>query len=199
MAKEWSPRGPTGIIFKAGDVIVSETGTYPNDALDVFEHSGGVLVASPLGGGSVYRFHPRHLAKYRFRIVAPEEMKLSWYPGEFGMDILPRDYKGWTTGILWNGFATPSFEFEAAKAILDEMIAATKAENLGWIDGYEYDPGQDAFIVRMSNDPEHPDVVRGEWTAIPKKPSGTERTKLYPLGSGYWTWTEKARRRRKSR
>lgn len=198
MTKEWSPRRPTGIIFKAGDVIVPETGTYPKDALDVLEHTGGELVASPLGGGSIHRFHPRHLVKYRFRVVTPEEMKLSWYPGEFGMEILPRHFKGWTTGLLWNGFATPSFEFEVVKAILDAMISATKIENLAWIDGYEYDPAQDAFIVRASNYPDDPDIVRGEWTEIPRKPSRTERIKLYPLGSGYWTWTEKARSRRKS-
>lgn len=198
MVKEWSPRGPKGIIFKGGDVIVPKAGTYPNDALDVIEHAGGILTASPLGGGPAYKFRPEHLEKYGFRVVTPEEMKLPSYPGLFGMELLERDYKGWTTGVLWNGFATPSFEFETTRKILDEMIAARKAEGIDGVESYEYDPSQDAFIVRQTEYPE-PYVVSGEWTEIPKGASGTERIKLYPLGSGYWVWTEKARRRRRSK
>lgn len=197
MVKEWSPRGPRGIIFKKGDMIVPEAGTYPKDALSVLEHSGKDLVASPLGGGPVYRFRPEHQEKYRFRVVTPSEKTLPWYQGEFGMEMLSRDYKGWTTGVLWNGFAMPVFDFETTRKILDEMIAARKSEGLtDGIESYEYDPVRDAFLVRQTEDPE-PDVVTGEWTDIPKRPSGTERIKLYPLGTGYWVWGEKARRRRK--
>lgn len=186
--KEWSPRGTEHHSFVPGDVIVPEGGKYPEDALDVIEVvNDQVFKAVRAGGGSVMRFGAPQRMKYRFQKVDPARMPVRWHQAKFGMDMLEHEYPGWTTGHLWNGFATPSFDFETTKKILDEMVKFTKEMNAESVERYEFDPKKDEFVVFETSYPDEQYRVRGEWYTV--KP-GAPPIKLYDLGSGAWTWQE---------
>lgn len=180
--KEWSPR-ETPVPFRKGNVIVPEGGKYPEDALEVIEVvDDRTFRAAPVGGGSVYKFGPRQTAKYRFRFVQPDEMKAKWRKGRFSMDFLgDKSVEGWTTGDLWNGWATPFFEKEAAEEVLREA-AETYAE-MGETYKWGFDPEGDAFTFQSPHD-EEPDRVKGERITTPDG-----RKKVYGIGAYSWTWT----------
>lgn len=190
--REWSPRGPEGIPlpFSKGDVIIPHGKTYPDHALEVYEVlERGEFRASPVGGGSVMRFGPAQMEKYRFRRVMPEEMVLPWRRGKFWMDFLGKNYPGWTTGDLWNGWATPYFEKKAATAIFKESVKAYKEmgeaykgpkEEFKW----SYDEKKDVFTFQGPHD-EEPEPVKGGEIVT------TEGVKnVYGIGAYSWTWTE---------
>lgn len=181
--KEWSPRGKT-VPFRKGDVIVPEGGKYPEDALEVIEAvKGRTFRAAPLGGGPVYNFGPEHVAKYGFRAVRPDEMKAEWRKGRFSMDFMgEKSAEGWTTGELWNGWATPFFEKGDAEAVLREL-AGTYAE-MGETYRWGYDPEGDAFSSQSPHD-EEPERTEGEWIMTPEG-----RKRVYGIGAYSWTWNE---------
>lgn len=185
--------------MQKGTVILPKGGEFPKDALEVWEVlPGGFFRASPIGGGDIYRFGPAQKKKYGFHAASPEELQPKWYKAKFSMTSLLDEHPGWTLGDRWNGWATPHFEFETVKKILDDMVAMTKAENAEWIDGYTYDPDEDAFVIRETANPEQPFVVKGQSVGVGPAAGGAPRQlKLYPLGAWAWTWTEEKKRSRK--
>jgi len=181
--KEWSPGGRP-IPFRKGDRIVPKGGKYPEEALEVLETSrAGNFRASPLGGGPVYTFTPRDREKYGFRTVTKEETRPVWRKGRFSMDFMgEKSVEGWTTGDLWNGWATPFFEKAAGEEALRELEASYAEMNQKYV--WSYDPKGDAFVLRDPNWDE-PERITGEWTETPEG-----RKKLYGIGAYSWTWTE---------
>lgn len=186
--KHWSPRVPEKHSFKQGDVIVPAAGKYPDDALEVTEvESDLVFLAAPVGGGSVMRFGTPARMKYQFRVVNPQTQPVRWYKTKFALDMLPGAYPGWTTGHLWNGWATPSFDFETAKKVLDDMVKEVLANNFDGVNKYEYDPKKDELLIYESNNPGEVYRVPGEWVTLKK---GASPVKVYDVGSWSWTWSE---------
>lgn len=183
--REWSPRGPSGIHapFAKGNVIIPQGKTYPDMALEVLEVlDKNHFEVTPVGGGHVMIFGPVQIEKYKLRLVTPEEMEPRWRKGIFWMDFLEREYPGWTSGDLWNGWATPFFERKVAEAVLRESQKAFGeiSQEYEW----SYDPKTDLFKFKSESD-EEADKVRGEWIETP------EGRKLYGLGAYSWTWSEK--------
>lgn len=136
---------------------------------------------APLGGGSVLRFGPNQRMRFQFRAVEPEEMVERWYRAGFGMNVLGKEYQGWTNGFRWNGFARPYFDRKTAEEILKSM------ELFDWVKNYSYVPKDDEFAIYESNTPETPYRVPGEWITVK---AGAAPVKLYGLGAGAWTWLE---------
>ena len=185
--KHWSPRVQEKHSFNRGDVIVPAAGRYPEDALEVNEVVDDFIFrASPVGGGPVMRFGTPLRMKYQFRVVDPAKQPVRWYKAKFTLDMLPEGYEGWTTGQLWNGFATPSFDFETAKKILGDMVREVLENNYEGVNKFEYDPKKDEFLIYESNYPDNVYRVPGEWVTLKK---GAKPVKVYDVGSWAWTWS----------
>jgi hypothetical protein len=90
--------------------------------------------------------------------------------------------EGWTDGSLWNGWATPVFEFAEAKKLLDALVDAYK--QLGTSDRAWYDERNDSFCFVQEDCPE-PECYPSEIIKV----SGQE-LKVYPIGAEVWVWEE---------
>jgi hypothetical protein len=187
VSREWSPRGPKGIkySFQKGDVIIPEDKIYPEMALEVTEMlPNGEFRAVPVGGGFVLRFGPEKMAKYRFRRVPASEMQPQWRRGKFWIEGLGLpELEGWTTGELWNGWATPVFEKREAEIVLkqtDEMYFGM-GEKFKW----SYNTKTDTFTHQSEHDEE---LIKNQGAMI-QTPEGPK--KVYAIGTSFWTWSEK--------
>lgn len=184
--REWSPRGEHKGVFEKGDILIRRGGRYPQDAWEVIRGvKDGVLKIAPKGGGAVLSIG-RERAKRDFRHATPDELSPSWYPARFYMEFIEGEtFEGYTDGTLWNGFATPSFELDEAKKVLEGMVKAALRE--GWDSfglSWEYDPGEDALVVVERQYPD-PWFIRGEDITVEGR-----RIRVYPVGSHSWTWHE---------
>lgn len=184
--RDWSPRGPEGIPlpFESGDIIIPGDLTYPEKALEVLKIlGGGFFEASPVGGGFVMKFGPVQMEKYKFRKVLQDEMVMPWRRGKFSMDFLgDTTIPGWTTGDVWNGWATPFFEKKEAEQVMKASADLYKEikEKFKW----SYNAKKDMFIFQSEHD-EEPDRTKG--SEIPT-PEGMKT--VYGIGAYSWTWQE---------
>lgn len=86
------------------------------------------------------------------------------------------EYKGFSQGQFWNGWAMPLFTFEVAQELAKDQNAVTTEEKL------VYDEATDSFIYQTDYYPEE-EWERFEVTMIDGK-------KLYGIGAGSWCWDE---------
>ena len=96
----------------------------------------------------------------------------------FWADFLNTSVDGWTDGELWNGWATPQFEFNEAMIImnlLNEMPGAAKGM---------YDSEGDQFCFEFEEH-EEPECYKVFSTTL-----NGELVKLYPIGARSWIWEE---------
>lgn len=99
------------------------------------------------------------------------------YKGMFLLeDVGP--YPGYTDGQRWNGWATPSFEYEVALRIVEDW----KATEWEGMEAY-YDAASDRFCFRSED---------GEWECflgVNREIDGRTQ-KLYPIGAFCWIWSD---------
>lgn len=185
--KNWSPKSPKFVPFQNGSVILPKGGKYPEDALVVISVSEDkqAFQASPEHGGLVWNFDLAAIGRYGFRFAQPEELIAVWRKGRFYLEMLEGSFEGWTTGELWNGWATPAFEKKVAERLMKALTESkleygTDAEHAGW----KYDKTADAFLYYDYEGTE-PIVEKGLLINAGGKPRA-----VYGIGSGAWTWSE---------
>ncbi len=93
-------------------------------------------------------------------------------------------YEGYTSGEKWNGFDCPLFELEESLKIMKDFNDLNEELELNI--KLVYDPDQDHFTEEDENYDEDEYVVYEP--LLINTPDGTK--KLYPIGTGYWTWEE---------
>jgi len=141
----------------------------------------GTIVAFPEHGGPQLRI-PGHKARQYDFVKVPQEMleRSPFFKAEFDADWMPegKKYAGWTTGQLWNGWGTPSFELDVAREVAKDLSD-------GW--NVTFDPKAERFVLKSQYNDEEEYIVeaakirvqdRGRWKEI----------KVWDIGSGYFTW-----------
>jgi hypothetical protein len=98
-------------------------------------------------------------------------------------------FKAWTTGALWNGWATPFFEKAEADRVIAEL-GSSPTDRGGPRRAY-FDDAQDAYVVQWYETPETQAEVSDVFEAQTiETPKGTR--KVYAIGAyGYTWWPEK--------
>jgi hypothetical protein len=110
-------------------------------------------------------------------------VKSAFHATRVSLDESP-SFKAWTTGALWNGWATPYFEKKEADRVLAELSASPEAE--GGPHRAYYDRDRDAYVVQWYSDPKTADVHEAEMIVTPKG-----RRKVYGIGAYAYTWWPK--------
>jgi hypothetical protein len=90
--------------------------------------------------------------------------------------------EGWTDGTLWNGWATPSFEYAEALKIVD-MQNRLPAFDPGDAGKAWYDAENDRFCFVQAGSGGEVEYFEGTKLVVDGEPR-----KLYPIGSWSWTW-----------
>lgn len=90
------------------------------------------------------------------------------------------EFKGWTAGDKWNGWAVPVFMFSEAQRILDALTDRGDG-SYSW-----FDRAEDAFCYFSPDEMEEAKKFPG----IIINTDGQDR-KVYPIGTYTWTWEEK--------
>lgn len=136
--------------------------------VEVIEESADTIKFTSQGGGFV-RTAPR--AKF------DEMFEKANLPGfhqiKVAADWLPENnpLTAYSTGALWNGWATPYFTFEVAQELTVAM------PNL------RYDETKDAFVHQDSDYPEEGAEYPANLIQV-----GGEAVKAYPIGAYEWCW-----------
>lgn len=116
-------------VFPKNAVIVPADAVYPNGALRVRSWEGDLMLATPLGGGFVYRFDHKARLKYGFRIVTKEERQnVRWRLLTFSLGDGDERYRGWWNGLAWNGWATPAFDLPTMRRIFADCLLKPREE-----------------------------------------------------------------------
>lgn len=97
----------------------------------------------------------------------------------FVIDSIPdAEYRGFSDGGDWNGFARPYFEYDVAV----EVLRASQENGFTW----EYQEDTDTFVVwyelQPDDDPE-------EFGGLTIHVDGRDK-KVYGIGAGAWIWEE---------
>ncbi len=105
--------------------------------------------------------------------------------GKFRIEVYdPELFSGWTDGELWNGWATPLFEYAEAVRITDvhnKMVPLDPNDKgKAW---YEAEKDRFCFIT------EGTDQQTENYPAFVRHVDGEIRP-LYGIGTWYWTWEE---------
>jgi len=105
----------------------------------------------------------------------------------FVIDSLPGTYRGFTRDELWNGWAVPYFEKEAALQVAKDYKWAAREGGGDMAEARaSYDEGRDALLFY---DPICNDEIACEAETI--NVDG-EKVRVYPVGTREWTWEEVA-------
>ena len=89
----------------------------------------------------------------------------------------PKAYIGYTSGRLWNGWATPYFEKAEADKVMEEFNKCAEFP-------MQYDEVYDQFYIL---DPEVEELEKWEGNDVPT-PDGIKH--LYGIGAYAWIWDE---------
>lgn len=101
------------------------------------------------------------------------------YKALFTIDCFPKAYIGYTSGRLWNGWATPYFELEEAKRVAEGNNETAEYP-------MQYDEVYDQFYVLDTEDGEL-ETWKGEDIATEE---GIKH--LYGIGAYSWIWDEES-------
>jgi len=153
--------------------LVAINGTYPKDGVIVHEVKAASVSFCRLGGGFVTTLTIDQMNE-TFRIATDEELVEKYSAGIFELDDTPQ-FKGYTTGIRWNGWATPLFTLEVAKSIVSSVNGFE-----GWV---TYDSEKDQFIIQWGED--EPEIIDPITIVV-----DGESKIVYGIGTGSWTWNE---------
>ena len=103
----------------------------------------------------------------------------------FGIDSYEGEFVGYTTGYLWNGWATPYFTKEVADEILkinNQVYIDNGMDKVGYYAVYNAEEDQYEFY---DPDLDEPDVFEGEYCE-----TVDGRLHLYGIGAYCWIWDE---------
>lgn len=101
--------------------------------------------------------------------------------GSFFLEGVPGTFPGYTTGSLWNGWATPLFSRDTSLAIALALRQADSGADEAM--DLTYDREADAFVLHDPFAPDEATVWRAQnHTEAPEA--------LYPIGTHEWTWEE---------
>ena len=103
----------------------------------------------------------------------------------FGIDSREEEFVGYTTGALWNGWATPYF----TKEVADEIVKTQNESYIEWQmdkDGYRaiYNAEKDQYEF-YDPDLDEPEVYEGEDCE-----TVDGKLHLYGIGAYCWIWDE---------
>lgn len=104
---------------------------------------------------------------------------------KFGIDTNEEEFVGYTTGALWNGWATPYFTKEVADEILkinNQVYIDNGMDKVGYYAVYNAEEDQYEFY---DPDLDEPDVFEGEYCE-----TVDGRLHLYGIGAYCWIWDE---------
>ena len=104
---------------------------------------------------------------------------------KFGIDTYEGEFVGYTTGYLWNGWATPYFTKEVADEILkinNQVYIDNGMDKVGYYAVYNAEEDQYEFY---DPDLDEPDVFEGEYCE-----TVDGRLHLYGIGAYCWIWDE---------
>ncbi len=97
------------------------------------------------------------------------------YKTRIWADFLNDSVEGWTDGTLWNGWATPCFEYREAERIV--QLFNNLYPQSAW-----YDAETDEFCFCLNGEEER-------YAGVHEEVRGQMRT-LYGIGTGFWIWEE---------
>lgn len=99
-------------------------------------------------------------------------------------DLYDNPVTGWTDGVLWNGWATPHFEYEEASRIVDMH---NRLEALDPLDAGKawYDAEHDQFCFVLAGSDGEVEYYPGY-----EREAGGEPRRLYGIGAWVWVWEE---------
>ena len=103
----------------------------------------------------------------------------------FGIDTNEEEFVGYTTGALWNGWATPYFTKEVADEILksnNQVYIGNGMDKEGYYAVYNAEKDQYEFY---DPDLDEPDVFEGEYCE-----TVDGKLHLYGIGAYCWIWDE---------
>ena len=152
--------------------------TPPEGLVSVIEFGETVQCSSYGGGWAKALPKAAFLAEYR-EVHQDELAAIEHRAGFFAIDdYFEPPVPGYTTGIRWNGWATPVFEKDQIERIAAQFGDIT------------YDEKRDVFIA--DNGPTVEDDCRYEEFAGQTIIVDGTTKHVYPIGSGAWTWEEVA-------
>jgi hypothetical protein len=160
--------------FDTWAIIIRNGEVYPRGALVVvgYDDSENLLVY-PLGGG--FELKINKLQQEDFRTVSNEEIEgAKFRESAFSLEICDGKFRGYTNGVVWNGWAKPHFPFDEAMRLLQNLAALER----------RYDQRQDAFVT--VNDDGELEI----WAAQEILLANGGHVKAYPVGAGAWCWNE---------
>jgi len=120
----------------------------------------------------------------RFRKVDRDELTaIEWKPAEFDIDGAYGDEpaKGYSKGLLWNGWAQPAFEKEGIERIREIFNAGESAIYL--------DDKRDVVVVDLGPEVDE-DSRFEEYEGFDIVVEGGEIKHVYGVGAGAWVWDE---------
>ena len=105
--------------------------------------------------------------------------------GRFSLDcLLEEGVEGYHTGENWNGWACPYFTKEQGEQIMAAFNKIPDYSGEAAPFPARYDEARDAFITYSGYDEQPEDVWKGEPF------DQLDGLRLYPIGTGSWTWNE---------
>lgn len=130
------------------------------------EDNGEEFRFTSQGGGFVYRMEASRFRSEHSLSSLPTEYRPGWFAIDGG-----RVYRGYTTGVKWNGWACPTFPLRTAFEVLSDS-------------GYQYDsePINGFVSVWLDSDPDYE-----PWAEGVEIVHGQE---CLPIGAGSWIWDE---------
>lgn len=161
--------------------------------VEEYDAENEVLYATPHGGGFRKIFPPDRIDHWQFREVSVEDIP-EIYQAEFTQDAYGEDVRflGWTTGELWNGWATPVFEYDQAMRI-QKIQHAMHQEFAREGDAWKVDDmiWEGRTLVRLAH-PYPKDAGPIEITKIKpyKIKAGGRQRDVYGIGDWEWCWEE---------
>jgi hypothetical protein len=173
--------------LKKDDVIIPRRSLKRKDwrgaTITVVEQlEDGTIVAFPEHGGFRLRIPGDKALEYDF-IKVPQEMleRSPFFKADFDADWMPegKKYPGWTTGQLWNGWGTPSFEAPVAR-----KVAADLSD--GW--DVTFDEKKEEYTLRSQSNPDEEVYVVPVETIRVQDKGRWKTIKVWSIGSGYFTW-----------
>lgn len=105
-------------------------------------------------------------------------------PGD--LDAPLSEFRGYSRGEYWNGWACPYFPRETAEAVMRATNVLADLEKDAESTRIRYDPAKDAYVGEDSAFPDEPYIWAGEDLATT---DGTVR--VYTIGAFSWIWDEK--------
>lgn len=124
---------------------------------------------SPQGGGFIRTMKAADFHA-RFKPAPAPTFKRALATGDWFEEVDAKPLACYMDDRVWNGWAMPYFEFEAAKEAVKPFNG-------------RYDAARDVFIVPASDGGEEPE----EFAACPLLIDG-KTIKVYPIGAGSWCW-----------